>query len=845
MTPMLRLPISIVILASLAAAGLPARTAGAQGFDGLYTPDGIDVIAVGDNGETYRSLDGGSGWSERVLGSPVRGLRDVAGRGLTLVVVGDDGFVWSSFDCGGHWASTVVPSGPALNAVAMPSDSVWIVAGGGGTIRRTTDNGASWNNVASGTSQTLNALRFTNALHGWAAGDGGTLLATSNGGASWSSVATGTTHSLLSVDQRDATVWVVGVDATARRSLDGGASFAAVDLQFDARADVRCVTMQSADTLWLAGGGGFIRYTTDGGATWTFQRHPMLAPITRVVALGAGVWAANSANRVVMSSANRGGTWLLPTGASVVHGWGSAPRYALTQGVTRGNGFAPNPVFKNTIYCGLGYNVLRSRDDGETWQEISEFPNLNNACNAFVVSPKDSNLWLAALSGGQASDRIYRTTNAGATWTRVLTNNFGEFGVPLEMDPDHPDTVMLGGERAANGSPPDELERSTNFGATWTPISTASFRSPCDLLIFPDTTGIVLLSDGVTSQALGRFYKSTDGGVTFTLKATAGSPEIPMMATSRLRPNVVFGTIWSGGGVVRSSDYGETWPTVDNVVEPWAIDIARDDPNVVIYAQYSSPFRTRLSLDGGDSFVDVAPPAGFDNNYAFYARDRATILASQSSGIWKLQSTYGYAPVIVPQALQLLAPNGGESWESGSIHEVTWATSGVAVARIEYRNDPGAAWQRIADVGGQAGAYSWTVPPDATAHAAIRVYDLWDGDPLDASDGEFTIANPALAVEPGAATEFALKQNRPNPFSHLTQIEYTLPREADVRLEVFDVRGHRVATLIDARQAAGTHAAAFGDVSAAGRPGPVPAGVYFCRLQAGTLTATRKMLLLE
>jgi hypothetical protein len=57
------------VLAVSAALSLSAGDAMAQGFHGMYTPDGIDVIAVGDNGEVYRSFDQGSNWIDRVLGS--------------------------------------------------------------------------------------------------------------------------------------------------------------------------------------------------------------------------------------------------------------------------------------------------------------------------------------------------------------------------------------------------------------------------------------------------------------------------------------------------------------------------------------------------------------------------------------------------------------------------------------------------------------------------------------------------------------------------------------------------------------------------------------------------------
>jgi photosystem II stability/assembly factor-like uncharacterized protein len=940
-------PSSCRLVALVLALLIPAaRTAGAQGFRSVYTRDGVDVIAVGDNGETYRSLNGGLRWTERVVGSPTLSLRDVTRRGLAMLMVGDGGMIWASADAGGNWSSTTAPSSPDLRAAAMASDLVWVVAGSGGTILRSIDAGASWNPVPSGTFRRLNALRFTDSQHGWAVGDAGILLTTANGGASWSPVTIPTQNALLSVDQSGASVWVVGAEGTAWRSTNGGASFSPVRLKLDARADVSCVAMLSPDSLWIAGGGGFVRFSADGGATWTFQQHSMHAPISRLVGYGNGVWAVNSRNRVVMSSINRGATWRLPTGAAYSYSWGTAPKYSFS-GQVRGSGFSINPVYKSTLYCGLGNIVIRSRDDGETWQVAASFPANYTKCNAFIVSPKDSNIWIAALGGGTVSDKVFRTKDSGTTWFETIARSFGEYGIPLEVDPDRPDTVWFGGETNGSGIPPGPIFRSFDFGASWDSVHTAQFRSPCDIVVVPDTTGIVIVGDGVTGVGNAQYLKSIDGGLTFTPMATTLSSEIPGMATSRLRPNAIFGTNWSAGGVQRSQDYGGTWPTVASTDQAWGIDIAKDDPNVIVFGQYSGGYNAMLSTDGGATYTAITPPSGFFNNYSFLVRDRATIFAEQSSGIWKLQPSYSYTPALESQFIQLTSPTGGESFAAGSVQSIGWTSTDIAVARIEYRPAPGDPWQFVADVSGYLGAASWTVPFDVTTEAKLRISDLWNSDPLDSMTTPFTILTPRADVTPdtlrlpplqvgysasnpmrientgtapltvtgiavqspkfwvgrtslvlpagesdtvgvyyrptGPGTDttnvtvstdgpggptvlvaegrgvvslaagdapvvFALGQNRPNPFARATLIQYALSRDADVALEVFNLRGERVAKLVAGRQAAGRHEVSFGagaHEASGATLGRIPAGMYFYRLEAEGLVATRKMLLLQ
>ena len=90
---------------------------------------------------------------------------------------------------------------------------------------------------------------------------------------------------------------------------------------------------------------------------------------------------------------------------------------------------------------------------------------------------------------------------------------------------------------------------------------------------------------------------------------------------------------------------------------------------------------------------------------------------------------------------------------------------------------------------------------------------------------------------------FELGANYPNPFNPSTMIPYQLPNAMHVRLEVFNILGQRVATLVDGEQPAGFHTASWNATDVAGEA--VAAGVYLYRLSGDGVRTTRSMVLID
>jgi hypothetical protein len=87
-------------------------------------------------------------------------------------------------------------------------------------------------------------------------------------------------------------------------------------------------------------------------------------------------------------------------------------------------------------------------------------------------------------------------------------------------------------------------------------------------------------------------------------------------------------------------------------------------------------------------------------------------------------------------------------------------------------------------------------------------------------------------------TEFALHQNYPNPFNPSTTLEYHVPQSAFVSLKVYNLLGQEVATLVNEQKEPGRYSVRW--VADA-----VSSGIYFAKMQAGSFTQVRRMMVVK
>jgi parallel beta-helix repeat protein len=140
--------------------------------------------------------------------------------------------------------------------------------------------------------------------------------------------------------------------------------------------------------------------------------------------------------------------------------------------------------------------------------------------------------------------------------------------------------------------------------------------------------------------------------------------------------------------------------------------------------------------------------------------------------------------------------------------------------------------------------HEWTVPEENVEYT-VTVWTACDGDLQ--PDNDTVVVQICSVVSSGLSEalsdesvpgECVLLHNYPNPLNPQTAIVYYLPMACRVRLEVFNVAGQRVTTLVDGQQTAGFKTVRW-------EAGWCASGIYFCRLQAGDIVKMRRMVLVK
>ncbi len=319
-----------------------------------------------------------------------------------------------------------------------------------------------------------------------------------------------------------------------------------------------------------------------------------------------------------------------------------------------------------------------------------------------------------------------------------------------------------------------DIYQSTDDGTSWKRVSS------------PDTTTVncLAVSRGnlLAGTQKGVVYSSTDNGTSWNQCLATGTA-VYSIATSGSK--IAVGTFWSG--IYKSADNGINWTCM------------------------AIPFN--VQIDNQPGLVWTAIPS----------------LAFTTTGL--IAGTNGSV---------LFTSNNGANWGYKVMTGISWPVQAFAISedKIFAGADSGGVYQSTDD------GISWTsVDSVDLGNHNVNGLLISGNYLLAATDSgiyrkQIDIIATGVTNKDGQVAHFELDQNYPNPFNPTTTINFTLGASSNVRLEVYNLLGQKVATIANGLLLAGSHTYQF-DAS------KLASGIYIYRLEAGHFIETKKMILMK
>lgn len=314
----------------------------------------------------------------------------------------------------------------------------------------------------------------------------------------------------------------------------------------------------------------------------------------------------------------------------------------------------------------VGNGIYKSTDEGKTW--VNTGLKDGQQIGGLAIDPTNENRVFAAVLGhpyGPNTERgVYRTTDGGKNWERVLYKDENTGAIQVTIDPKNPNII---------------------FADLW-----AARQGPWE--------------NGAWNGKESGLYKSTDGGTTWK-KLTKGLPTVEQglgrigFCIAPSDPNRMYATVDSpdGGGVFRSNDAGESWILTSQDQRIWGrgsdfaeVKVHPNNPDIV----FSADVDTWKSEDGGKTWIAFRGAPGGDDYHRLwinpdnpdimlFAADQGAIITvngGKTFSSWYNQPTAQFYHVSTDNAFPYNVYGGQQ--ESGSVGITSRGNDGI----ITFRN---------------------------------------------------------------------------------------------------------------------------------------------------------------
>ncbi len=299
---------------------------------------------------------------------------------------------------------------------------------------------------------------------------------------------------------------------------------------------------------------------------------------------------------------------------------------------------AGDPTRPLVFYFGaVDGGVWKTTNGGESWSNLTDGHSDIASVGAIAVAPSDPNViyvgageadWREDLTHG---DGMWRSTDGGTTWRHLGLEDTRHIAA-VRVDPGNPDIVYVAAMGHAFGpNPMRGVFRSTDGGRSWTKVLFVDDSTGAIDLALDPTNSRVLYAALWKSQRFpwgfsagggkSGLWKSSDAGDTWTdITASRGLPTRPLgrigVTVSPANPSRLWASVEardSAGGIFRSDDAGASWERVNAeqkfMIRPWYFSFVAADPsdeNTV----YVLNLGTWRSVDGGKTFSRIRVPHG-------------------------------------------------------------------------------------------------------------------------------------------------------------------------------------------------------------------------------------------